>query len=376
MSYKKIFRRLHLCFAMTAGLFFVLLGLTGSVLSWRHEIDQWLNPGLLTVSANTQKAPLAQRPDDLQRLLVKLSETQASAPSRIELPEDNQHAMVVWYKLSADKEKGVSRQLMLNPDTGAILGERYWGKSGFSREQIMPTIFHLHHYLLAGETGKFILSIAAIIIVMLSLSGILLWWPKARWQALRQALTTGKFVSWRALNFRLHRAAGFYFAPVFLTLAITGIYFNFPNWITPLIAQIMPISTQVKKTEQTSAENRALPLHQILSVAQQQFPEAKMTRLTFPAKSANVLEVRMRQPNEVRKGAGSTRIAIDMRDASILQITDPERLQGGNLVLNWFFPLHTGEAFGIAGRIFISLTGIMPLLFMLSGIWLWLRRRS
>jgi hypothetical protein len=63
-----------------------------------------------------------------------------------------------------------------------------------------------------------------------------------------------------------------------------------------------------------------------------------MTRLTFPAKSANVLEVRMRQPNEVRKGAGSTRIAIDMRDASILQITDPKRLQGGNLVLNWFFP--------------------------------------
>jgi hypothetical protein len=39
-----------------------------------------------------------------------------------------------------------------------------------------------------------------------------------------------------------------------------------------------------------------------------------------------------------QKRAGSTRIAIDMRDASILQITDPERLQGGNLVLNWFFP--------------------------------------
>jgi uncharacterized iron-regulated membrane protein len=223
------------------------LGLTGSVLSWRHEIDQWLNPGLLTVPANAQKALLAQRPEDLEHLLTKLSETQTSAPSRIELPEDNQHPIVVWYKLSTDKEKGVSRQLMLNPDTGAILGERYWGRSGFSREQIMPTIFHLHHYLLAGETGKLILSIAAIIIVMLCLSGILLWWPKARWQTLRQALTTGKFVSWRALNFRLHRAAGFYFAPVFLTLAITGIYFNFPQWITPLIAQIMPSRHKSKK---------------------------------------------------------------------------------------------------------------------------------
>lgn len=352
-----------------------MLGLTGSILSWRHEIDQWLNPNLFTVPANEKKSPVAERPEDLERLLVKLSETQTTTPSRIELPEDNRHPIIVWYKSNADKEKGVSRQLMVNPDTGAILGERYWGRSGFSREQIMPTIFHLHHYLLAGETGKLILSIAAIIVVLLSLSGILLWWPKARWQALRQALTTGKFVSWRALNFRLHRAAGFYFAPVFLTLAITGIYFNFPNWITPIIGQMMPVSVPVKKPEQTAGENRSLPLHQILQVAQRQFPDAKMTRLSFPAKSGNVLEVRLRQPNEVRKGAGSTRIAIDMRDASILQLTDPQRLQGGNLLMNWFFPLHTGEAFGITGRIFISLTGIIPLLFILSGLWLWLRRR-
>jgi hypothetical protein len=44
-----------------------------------------------------------------------------------------------------------------------------------------------------------------------------------------------------------------------------------------------------------------------------------------------------------QKRAGSTRIAIDMRDASILQITDPKRLQGGNLVLNWFFPYIQGS---------------------------------
>ena len=44
--------------------------------------------------------------------------------------------------------------------------------------------------------------------------------------------------------------------------------------------------------------------------------------------------------------------------------------------LSWLFPLHTGEAFGLPGRIFISLFGFAPLAFMVTGLVIWLKLRK
>jgi uncharacterized iron-regulated membrane protein len=39
------------------------------------------------------------------------------------------------------------------------------------------------------------------------------------------------------------------------------------------------------------------------------------------------------------------------------------------------YPLHTGEAFGMPGRIFISAFGLAPLLFALTGVLIWWKRQ-
>ncbi len=55
---------------------------------------------------------------------------------------------------------------------------------------------------------------------------------------------------------------------------------------------------------------------------------------------------------------------------------DPERARGGDKFLSWLFPLHTGEAFGVGGRIFISLFGFVPLAFFVTGLVIWLKLRK
>ena len=45
-------------------------------------------------------------------------------------------------------------------------------------------------------------------------------------------------------------------------------------------------------------------------------------------------------------------------------------------VLQWLYPLHNGEAFGLAGRIIIVIIGLAPLLLYVSGIIRWQQKRD
>ena len=56
-------------------------------------------------------------------------------------------------------------------------------------------------------------------------------------------------------------------------------------------------------------------------------------------------------------------------------MVDPLTARGGDWVVSTFFPLHTGEAFGALGRILISVVGVTPLAFFITGIVVWLRFR-
>ena len=56
-------------------------------------------------------------------------------------------------------------------------------------------------------------------------------------------------------------------------------------------------------------------------------------------------------------------------------MVDPLAGKRGDAFLSWMFPLHTGDAFGTPGRIFISLFGLTPLIFMVTGVAVWLKQR-
>jgi uncharacterized iron-regulated membrane protein len=43
--------------------------------------------------------------------------------------------------------------------------------------------------------------------------------------------------------------------------------------------------------------------------------------------------------------------------------------------MHWLFPLHSGSAFGQAGLVAMCVTGIVPLLMVLTGLWVWWRKR-
>ncbi|MEB0137810.1 MULTISPECIES: PepSY-associated TM helix domain-containing protein [unclassified Undibacterium] len=373
---KRLLRRLHLSLALPLALGLILLGLSGSILVYIDELDTALNPELLQLSGNVDTPFQAT---DVLPLLEQLQADPAySGVSMLELPSHEQAPLTAWYR-AGSTDNMARRQIMINPYTGAVLGSRIWGEIGLTRAHLMPMLFHLHRYLLAGEIGKTLVAINGIGLALLAVSGLILWWPQGQYVVWRRALTMVCRGSWKHVSFRFHRAAGFYFSPLLLMLAMSGIYFNKPHWIAPLLNAVWPAAEARKVYRDVSPTHRHIAREEVLYVAlkhaQELFPDAKITRIVLPSERVNQYEIRLRQEQELRLGAGATRVYFDAANADIVRLVDPLMASGSERLLGYFFPLHSGQAGGEFGRILISLCGLMPLLLAVSGIVVWIKRR-
>ena len=381
---KKIARIIHLWTGLIFGTILVVLGLTGSALSWTHELDALFNPGFLQVRPPAGLSAGEALPvDPVQAQAVSELLTQDARygkPDMLALPAQPGEVYIAWYRSTPGHgaalwSQATRRQVMIDPAGLNVTGERMWGEFGLSRPLLMPTLFHIHRYLAAGEVGKVIVAIAGISLLLTVLTGMILWWPRMARSAIWKAMTVRHGGSWPRFSFQLHRAGGFFAAPVLLVSALSGVYFNMPQWVTPVVNAISPVTAPARLTNRSSELGQGISVAAAITAAQLRFPDARVSRLSFPAKAGQPFEIRVRQPGELRKGPGATRLSIDSGDARILRVIDPEQARGGNKFLGLMFPLHTGEAFGLTGRIVVSLFGIVPLVFFITGLVVWIKLR-
>ncbi|WP_229429109.1 PepSY domain-containing protein [Massilia sp. ST3] len=379
---KNLIRTVHLWAGLVFGAILVLQGLTGSLLSWRHELDAWLNPGLLQVAPPAGKVagqPAYTEPGVAAAVVERLLEDPAyGRPDTLFLPEVHGDVFVAWYrpaKPASSWEQAVVRQVMVDPASLEVLGERNWGEAGLSRPLLMPTLFHLHRYLMSGDAGKLVIAVQGVALFLLTLTGIVVWWPKLTLSAFWNAITVRHGGNWPKFSFQLHRAAGFYTAPVLLVLALTGVYFNMPDWVTPGIRAVTPLTPNTKVTNASDAADPRIGIAAAMAAAQARFPEGRISRVSIPAKAEQPFEVRVRQPGELRQGSGATRVSVDAGSGALLRVLDPLTASGGDWLVSTMFPLHTGEIVGLAGRILVSVAGLTPLAFFITGLVIWLKFR-
>lgn len=369
------FRRLHLAVALVFGCLFGLSGLTGCALAWMHELDAMLNPALF--HAAPASGPLA--PTAVKRIVDRLAADPAyGRPTQLTLPARGGEVAVAWYRLPPAGGRGPftldrSRQVMVDPASLAITGERVWGEAGLSRPLLMPTLFHLHRYLLAGAAGRTVIAVSGLALLFMSVAGLVLWWPRANLAAWRKAFTVAYRGSWPRLNYSFHRAAGAIVAPVLAVLGFSGCLFNQPQWIRPVVAGVAAVSAQDKPKRGAAGD---VGVARAAQAAGALFPAARVSRIGLPATPGLPYEIRLRQPGEVRQGDGNTRVTVDAATGRVLRVRDPLHAPAGDAFIDWQFPLHTGEAFGTFGRIVVSVVGLAPLAFLVTGLAVWRQRRK
>jgi len=228
--------------------FLFVAGLTGAVISWDHEIDEWLNPRLFDAPAPS--------PEARKRTALELIEGLEAADPRLRvafapLEVEDGHALGVSVVPRIDPATGKPHELgfnqvTLDPYTGQVQGTRLWGAISLSRENLMPFLYKLHYSMHipnvgALELGTWFMGMVSIVWVLdcivalyISLPGARAWrrsWRKSFGFRLRQG--------GHKRTFDLHRAGGLWVWGLLLIVAITSVSMNLRREVVrPLVERL------------------------------------------------------------------------------------------------------------------------------------------
>lgn len=337
--------KLHLIGAFVAAIFVVVLGFTGSIMAFEDEIDHAIHPHLFRV-----------RPSGTPMRLTELgAKVLAEHPGK----RIGGYGMGVTPDLSDYVAVG-GTTVYVNQYTGDILGER-------SGPTWLAQVHQLHLRLLAGDAGKAIVSWAGVLMLLLTVSGIYLWWPLKR---VRLNWTAGGRRRW----FDLHNTVGVLAFVFLFTLSLTGVVIGFENVTSPLFYR-MTSSHPYPFAVAVAAEPGARPLtpDDAVAMARVAMPGARPIAVTAPnPKSA--YRVAMRFPEDLTPG-GRTRVYVDPYSGAVLQAESSRTTAAGTRIINMNRAIHTGDVFGVPSKILMSLTSLAAVAQVISGLMMWWKRK-
>lgn len=360
---------------------FALLGLTGSVLVFYLEIDALLHPRLRVeapagaAAAASVVAPAvvpAVSPDAVLAVL-RAAEPGRAGPWRIELPKDAATPVRARYVAPAERRDRLFAPLVLtlDPATLAVTSRRFWG------DDPMTWIYDLHYALQLDRGGRTLVGLLGLAMIASLASGLALWWPtRRRWRgALAWRLRPGAV----RRVYDLHALAGVYGLVVLAVLALTGAVLALPDPARTVIRWFSPLATASGHAVATHPRPRteggdafAASLDAAVRDARRRFPGADVRWIETTGDAFDPIVLRVRQPGEPGRRFPQTRLWFDSRDGRLTAVQDPFVASRGDRFLHWMHPLHSGEAFGLPGRLLVCAGGLLPALLLVTG---WLRWR-
>ncbi|QOY86592.1 PepSY-associated TM helix domain-containing protein [Paludibaculum fermentans] len=258
--WRKALFQIHLWVGLFAGLYAIVIGISGSILVFKQELAALTYPHLM-------RAPNPDRPERADLFTVMVRARTAYPDFRLSggyLPGVGSDNVLVYMQGDGGRELFV----MADPSDGHLLGaldiESSW----------LHWVSDLHIHLLLGLPGYVVNAIGAGLLLLLSLTGLVLWWPGIRrWP---QALIVDFRRSWRRINFDLHSAAGFYTLAFVVMWSISGINFVFPQQVAAVVNVFSSVEGGREPEIHIKAQRRSADLSAVLGQAVRNFPAGRL----------------------------------------------------------------------------------------------------
>ena len=221
---RKALFQVHLWTGVGVGLYVVMISVTGSVLVYRSELRRTFNPEPRVVAVWGPRLSDAALIETTRRVYPD------QAVEVWTNPDDPTHAVT----MSVRRGGGARQQQLFDPYTGEYLGNAL--PAGW---RLTTWLLDLHDNLLAGETGRAVNGVGAVLLTLLSVTGAIIWWPGL--QGWRRGLLIDVRANWRRLNWSLHSALGVWTLLFIFMWGVTGIYLAFPEPFTAVVDYLQPL---------------------------------------------------------------------------------------------------------------------------------------
>lgn len=422
---KLLFRRIHLYLALAAGLVFFVQCLSGTALVFEEEITHALYAGRYTVAvpAGRPRLTLAElskrfrQANPTYKILgykvyadpARTTEVAYKDPSarpegppggrpsgpgsprgegRADRPDGDDHARGESRPRDASRLGGGSggpgspsgrgpgkgrpergSTAFMNPYTGHIIATQSQPHLPFFR-----WAEDLHRRLLAGEVGKALTGLSALFILVITATGVVLWWPKTR-----QLLTGRLRIKWDAsakrITHDLHIVLGFYCSLFLFGLALTGVIMSY-QWATKSLFALtgsQPTAALAAPRSVAPGSSRTVAYDAALQAGQRAFAGAEFWRVGAPRDSAAAVPVVAPSTLALRHNGLDT-LFVDRTTGAALGQHLYARQSAGTQLRRLAKPLHTGEIGGLWTKLLALVVTLCSLTFPITGTILWLNR--
>jgi uncharacterized iron-regulated membrane protein len=315
---RKALFQIHLWTGIALGLYVVIISVSGSAIVFRNELYKslWPGPKIVPISG-----PRLSR--DALKKAVHDAWPQYSITYIWESKRKDE-ATEVWIERDGEKKpKTVGR--LVDPFTGRDLGASRPVSIG-----VLAWLSNLHTDLLAGRTGRKVNGVLAILVVILSVTGLTIWWPGTG--RLRRSLTIDFKANWKRLNWDLHSVVGFWMFALVFMWGVTGVYLVFPMPFQVVVNHFSPLQLYgLQSSVETPTANPSDATARIIPVADETSPPVRRRR-------------------------------------------KPPRGSNGDVFLRWFYYLHFGNFGGWQAKALWVLLGLAPPFLFVTGALMWWNR--
>jgi uncharacterized iron-regulated membrane protein len=370
---------LHRYAGLGMALFLVLAGVTGSVLVFEEELDRWLNPQWFALA---DVEPAMPAPALIARLQQQAPGTSVST---LMLPAHHGQPAMAYVRQWNGVGGARVNQVFLHPASGDLLGGRSTIEPRLNSREAVRWIYQFHYQLTLGQVGRVLLGCVALVWLLDCLWAFYLtlprnagkWWQPPFWKKWKPAWRVQR----KRLNFDLHRASGLWLYPLLLVLAFSSVYFNLRREVFDPLLSVFTTQTQ-RPFEQPPL---ARPLWQPAQSWQQAIEAAKRTleerSIAHALQSVHYnpqqgyYRISFNTDFDLSPDVAGARVYVDGNGGQLVHLHLVGQGTAGDIIADWQFPLHSGKAFGWAGRLLIFVGGLLIAVLALTGVVIWWRKR-
>jgi sulfite reductase (NADPH) flavoprotein alpha-component len=397
--HKKIWFKIHWILGITAGIILLVVGISGATLSFEKEIIKFINKDTFVVSVPSEaKLSTKELLEKFQTNFPKAKinsisfSSDATASTTINIAGEGK-----------DARRGIT--YYVNPYTAEVLPQ-IKGKDFFA------FMLQLHRWLaLEGsmrEVGKQIVAISTIALVILTLSGIVVYWGRIKHSFFKSFTFKFKHKG-RAFLSTMHSAVGMWVLPFYLLAALTGLFWSY-DWYNAALYKIAGVEkpqrnmpAQMKNPQQgdNSQGQRAprnkdnqrvdgekveqIPTSQNVATFDDYQKAVDLFNTTiqmnyytasvkFPPKgTVYSFSYLIDKSDHFRE---SNTLEFDINSNEVLKHDKFEDKPLNEQLMRSILPLHTGEYFGIIGQIGMFLASSLMALFTITGFMLYINRHK
>ncbi|PHQ28588.1 PepSY-associated TM helix domain-containing protein [Leeuwenhoekiella nanhaiensis] len=359
-SFRKLINDVHLWLGLASGIILFLVCLSGSILAFEHEIKAFFEEDLKVEPKGEMLS--------LKALETKIRQNHAGTLTSVNIPADESAPYTFTIKENPEERRGTN--LQVNPYTAETLIAGPNPADGFCF-----FFFRMHRWLLFDSSiGRPIVGVATIIFLILSITGLVLWFPrKLKRKNFKAGFKIKTKANWKRVNHDLHNTLGFYALIFIVIMGITGLCWSFEGYREGLGNLIgTPVFNRSSPEFEVPETATTLDLDAIEEVAARVFPFDGDLSISLPGNRADYFSLRK------NNASGWSPVAADRayiaKNGEVLALDifadKPLNVQFASLIK----PLHTGEVFGMFSKIIYFLACLIATSLPITGTLIWINK--